>query len=508
VQAFGTAAVLSVPVVWLLGGQEFAILAFEVLLGFAIAAPMATRMVGYVVPGLVVTAGLLAAGAVILAGYTVAIARVDAAFRPVLGACTVALTLTTFTVGQTWLRRVATRVLLGRREREVQELQQFLHTLSPEIGVAECCRRILEELRRSHRLPGAALVFADGGSIVSGKLDVASLERVWPRGHGAAALPAGVYGTSEQRDLPQALRDAILEADVGLGVAAIDSPRRRWGHLFIRTGYLGGMLREDDADAYASALAQMGLLLDAADLLARTVAVERSLAHAEKLATIGELAARFAHDIRNPVTAARSLAQQLAKNPAAPQNAENATIILGELERVERQVRDLLRFARREEYRLAPVDLGSLVRATLGRLVPRLETEHIDADCTTPPDVVVQGDREKLDHALVNLIENAIDAVAERPERRIRVAVERQNGRARMRVTDTGAGAPPDVLAHLFVPFYSGKPNGTGLGLAIVKRTVDGHGGRIDVAQEPGEGLTFTIELPLAGELPLAAEPA
>jgi signal transduction histidine kinase len=500
VQVFGTAAVLSVPVVWLLGGQEFAFLAFEVLLGLAIAAPMATRMLGNVVPGLVVTAGLFVTGAVILAGYTAAITRMDAAFRPVLGVCAVALTLTAFTVGQTWLRRVATRVLLGRREREIQELQQFLHTLSPEIGVTECCRRILEELRRSRRLPGAALVFADGGSLVCGEFDVAPLERVWPHGRAAASLPGGVYGSSEQRDLPQPLRDAILEAEVGLGVAAIDSPRRRWGHLFMRTGYFGGMLREDDADAYASLLAQMALLLDAADLLARAIAVERSLAHAEKLATIGELAARFAHDIRNPVTAARSLAQQLARNPASPQNAEHATIILGELERVERQVRDLLRFARREEYRLAPVDLGSLVRATLDRLVQRLETARIDADCTTPPDVVVRGDREKLDHALVNLIENAIDAVAERPERRIRVAVERRNGTARMRVTDTGAGAPPDVLAHLFEPFYSGKPNGTGLGLAIVKRTIDGHGGRIDVAQQPGKGLTFTIELPLAAE--------
>ena len=59
---------------------------------------------------------------------------------------------------------------------------------------------------------------------------------------------------------------------------------------------------------------------------------------------------------------------------------------------------------------------------------------------------------------------------------------------------------PADVLARLFEPFYSRKPNGTGLGLAIVKRTVEGHGGRIDVAQRPGEGLTFTIELPLAAE--------
>jgi signal transduction histidine kinase len=494
------AAFLSVPIVWLVGGEDFAIISFEVLLGLGIAAPMVTRMVGYVVPSLVTTAGLVIAGAGIFAGYTWAIARVDASFHPALAACAIAVTLTTFTVGQNGLRRAATRLLLRRREREVQEMQKFLHTLSPDLGVMECSRRIVAEIVRLRRLPGAALLFTDGTRVVCGTFDVEPLARVWPRGADADTLPHGQYGSSEQRDLPRELRDAILEADVGFGVAAIDSPRRRWGHLFMRTGYLGGMLREDDIDVFVAFLDQLALLLDAADLLARTVAVERSLAHAEKLATIGELAARFAHDIRNPVTAARSLAQQLARDPTAPENAEHAGIILEELERVERQVRDLLRFARREEYQLAPLDLGRLAQATLGRLAHRLEAAGVDAACTAPADVIVRGDREKLDHAIVNLVENAIDAVAERAQRRVRLVVERENGTARMCLTDSGAGATPEVLAHLFEPFYSGKPNGTGLGLAIVKRTVDGHGGRIGVEQRPGEGLTFTIELPLAAE--------
>jgi signal transduction histidine kinase len=501
VQTFGIAAFLSVPIVWLAGGEEFAIVAFEVLLGLGIAAPMASRMLGYVVPGMVTTGGLVAASGGIFAGYTWAIARVDPSFHPALAACAIGVTLVTFTVGQTVLRRAATRLLLRRREREMQELQQVLHTLSPDLGVLECGRRVLADLVRIRRLPGAALLFRDGSSLVCGEFDLEPLRRVWPRGADADALPRGGYGSSEQRDLPREVRDAILEAKTSVfGVASIDSPRRRWGHLFMRAGYLGGMLREDDADAFAAYLDQLALLLDAADLLARAIAVERSLAHTEKLATIGELAARFAHDIRNPVTAARSLAQQLARDPTAPENAEHAGIILAELERVERQVRDLLRFARREEYELAPLDLGRLVQATLGRLAHRLESAGVDAACTAPADVIVRGDREKLDHAIVNLVENAIDAVVERPDRRVRLVVERENGSARMSLTDSGAGATPEVLAHLFEPFYSGKPNGTGLGLAIVKRTVEGHGGRIAVAQRPGEGLTFTIELPLAPE--------
>jgi signal transduction histidine kinase len=500
VEVFGVAALVAVPVVWLAGGQKFALVAFEALLGFGIAAPMLSRMLGYVVPGVVVTGGLFVAAAGIFAGYGWMLARTGADYHPLVGLVAVALTIATFTAGQGWLRGLATRVLLGRRDEETQELQRFLHTLSPDLGVVECARRLLAEMARVRRLPGAALVFTDGSTLVHGRFDVEPLARVWPRGAAADALPRGAYGSSEQRDLPEALRDAIVEADVGLGVAAIDSPRRRWGHLFLRTGYLGGMLREDDADVFAGLLAQVALLFDAADLLARTVAVERSLAHAEKLATIGELAARFAHDIRNPVTAARSLAQQLARDPTAPANAEHAGVILEELERVERQVRDLLRFARREDFRLAPVDLGRLAESAFTRLGPRFDAAGVAAACTATPNIVVHGDREKLDHALVNLVENAIEAIGDRPDRRVRVSVERDDGVARMRVTDSGAGAPPDVLARLFEPFFSGKPNGTGLGLAIVKRTIDGHGGRIDVAQQPGEGLTFTIELPLVAE--------
>src|SRR4029453_17529631 len=109
--------------------------------------------------------------------------------------------------------------------------------------------------------------------------------------------------------------------------------------------------------------AQLARVLDAAELLARTVVVERSLAHAEKLAAIGELTARIAHEIRNPVAAARSLAQQLASEPGSPFGEEHE-LILTELDRVERQGADLLRFARRDEPRLAPGNAGVLAPAT------------------------------------------------------------------------------------------------------------------------------------------------
>jgi signal transduction histidine kinase len=301
------------------------------------------------------------------------------------------------------------------------------------------------------------------------------------------------------RDLPIAVREALTVTGVGLGTFAILSPRRRWGHLFFRTGLLRGAIDEDEVVALAAFTDQLALLLDSADLLARAVAVERSLAHAEKLAAVGELAARIAHDIRNPVTAARSLAQQLAREPGVPFGGELG-VILEELERVERQVASLLRFARREEFRFAPVDLGDLVRATVASLRARLDAQSVEVALHLAPGVVARADADKVRQLVLNLLENALDALAAvEGSRQIDVAVAGVNGHAALAVEDNGPGVPADALPRLFEPFFSLKPHGTGLGLAIAKRTVDAHGGRLAATPNQHGGLRIDVELPLAG---------
>jgi signal transduction histidine kinase len=498
VTAGAAAAFLLMPVVWLAGGQSLAIVVYEVVLGLAVAAPMVTRMAGWVLPELVVALVLVAATAGIFVMHGIGVRQVSDDYRPLVTVAGALAALGVIGGGALPLREAVTRGLLRRRRHAAQELRSFLHTLSPELGVAECCRRALAEVARVRELPGAAIVLADGQVVVHGSFHTEPLRRVWPRGPAAAALPAGAYGSAELRDLPQPLREALVEANVGLGAAAIRSPRRHWGHLFMQAGFLAGMFREDDAVEVASFVDQLALVLDAADLIARTVAVERSLAHAEKLAAIGELAARFAHDIRNPVTAARSLAQQLARDPTAPENAEYAGIILEELERVERQVRDHLRFARREDCRLEPLDLGRLVAETAHDLRTRCEALGVTLAVDARDGVLVQGDRERLRQVLINLIENACDALADAPTRMVRLALASEDGTVTLAVTDSGAGVPRDVLPRLFEPFYTQKPHGTGLGLAIAKRTIEAHGGRIDGSVAEGGGMIFRIALPAA----------
>jgi signal transduction histidine kinase len=292
---------------------------------------------------------------------------------------------------------------------------------------------------------------------------------------------------------------ALADGDV-LSAIRIVSPRRAWGYAFVTTDLRGASFGDEDDAAVGAVADQLALVLDAADLLARAVAVERSLAHAEKLAAIGELAARVAHEIRNPVTAARSLAQQLARDPTSPLNAEHADLIVEELERVEHQVRDLLRYARREDLRLEPVDLGVLVQGVAGDLAERTQQAGVEVRLDTAVGIVAAADREKLRQVLINLIENAVDALgAHAGPRRLTLAVAGENGTACLRVADNGPGVPAAVLPRLFEPFFSLKPNGTGLGLAIVKRTIDAHGGTIAADSREGAGTRFEVVLPLGG---------
>ncbi len=180
-------------------------------------------------------------------------------------------------------------------------------------------------------------------------------------------------------------------------------------------------------------------------------------------------------------------------------NEEHARLILTELERVERQVAALLRFARREEFRFEPVDVGELIRGTVDTFRARLEAAGITVELDMERGIVARADAEKLRQVLVNLIENAIDALTDgTPIKRLRVAASAVDGRADIRVSDTGPGVPSEALPHLFDPFFSLKPAGTGLGLAIAKRTIDAHGGRIEVASPSGTGVAFHIALPLA----------
>jgi signal transduction histidine kinase len=237
----------------------------------------------------------------------------------------------------------------------------------------------------------------------------------------------------------------------------------------------------------------------------REVQQEKEVLRTEKQASLDELTASFAHEIRNPIAAARSLVQQMGEDPTSTENVEYARVAMDELARVERSVSHLLKFAKEEDYHFENVNLATILDGALLQLRAKLEANAVTVSRSYLNGPTVRADADKLRQVFSNIIDNAIDAMAEvKSERRIELAIQSitsQNGRSAMgmvRLRDNGCGIPEDRITKIFNPFYTSKPNGTGLGLGIAKKVLDAHRGAIEVSSHAGEGTEFRISVPLA----------
>ena len=225
---------------------------------------------------------------------------------------------------------------------------------------------------------------------------------------------------------------------------------------------------------------------------------ERATMQTEKQASIDELSSSIAHEIRNPIAAAKSLVQQMGEDPTSVENVEYAKVALEELERVEHRVSHLLKYAKEEDYSFALVNLANVIDSALTQLRAKLDAAKVAVSRNYIAGPTVQADAEKLRQVFANLVDNAIDALATIPEgRRIDLFLENGAGLATVRVRDNGCGIAPEKLDRIFNPFFTTKEKGTGLGMAISKKIVEAHEGAIAVASEVGRGTEFKVMLPL-----------
>jgi signal transduction histidine kinase len=216
--------------------------------------------------------------------------------------------------------------------------------------------------------------------------------------------------------------------------------------------------------------------------------------------SLEHLSASIAHEIRNPITAAKSLVQQMGEDPSSRENVAYANVALEELDRVERSISHLLKFAREEEMHVGALRVADLVDSALETFRDRIARLGVSVTRELGGEGVMAGDAEKLRRVLINLTGNALDALEEArtPSPRIQVVSgEDLAGReVWLRLRDNGPGIEPEALARFFSPFYTSKASGTGLGLAISKKLVDAHGGSIEVASTPGQGTEFLLTFP------------
>lgn len=237
----------------------------------------------------------------------------------------------------------------------------------------------------------------------------------------------------------------------------------------------------------------------------------RQMERADRLASVGEMAAGIAHEIKNPLAGISGAISILAEDfPEDDQRKGIFEEVLEQIKRLDKTVNDLLYFGRPGKPEFAFSDINTLVKATLFFVSQHPEAKNIhrikELTRDLPP---VWIDEKQIQQVLFNVILNAIQAMKDGGTLIIETDLQQDDDKpfVRVKVIDSGPGIPEDELEKIFIPFHTTKTQGTGLGLPICRQLLEQHGGSIDIKNRPAEGTIVTILLPtVAGEQNLKSE--
>jgi signal transduction histidine kinase len=233
--------------------------------------------------------------------------------------------------------------------------------------------------------------------------------------------------------------------------------------------------------------------------------MQTQLSRSERLATLGQVAAGIAHEIRNPLIGIGSTVSLLLEEGGdAAMRRADLEVILGETRRLDRIVNQIIDYARPRAFSPALCSVDALIRESLNLLSEPLSKKAVKVETAIHPHLpAIEADRGQIKQVLLNVMHNGLEAMHEGGQLEITAfeAMREQGPGILVKVTDTGVGIRPADLPHIFEPFFtSGKHQGTGLGLAICRNIVETHHGQIDVSSEPGRGTTVRVWLPLRHE--------
>ncbi|PSJ46773.1 histidine kinase [Zobellella endophytica] len=239
---------------------------------------------------------------------------------------------------------------------------------------------------------------------------------------------------------------------------------------------------------------QPGQLIQLTDMTpTRTWAEQQG--HAQRLAALGRMAATLAHQIRTPLSAAMLYGANLA-SPAlnSAQRSQFQQRLMDRLTDIERQISDILLFARQDTSPLADeLEVGELLAQTREAAAPLLAARGVALSCADDCRARILGNRNSIKSILLNLLENAAQADA----RRIHIDTELEQEQLLIRIRDDGKGMDETLTANIFTPFFTTRSQGTGLGLAAVASVLKAHQGSVSVSSQPGQGSCFSLRLPL-----------
>ena len=279
------------------------------------------------------------------------------------------------------------------------------------------------------------------------------------------------------------------------------------GTIFLGKKTDGAPFTEQELNLLSILINQATFAIEHASLYEQQTERLKKMYRTDRLATLCELAAGAAHEIRNPLTAIRSTIQYLSKDFSAdPVKSEMVTELISEVERINKIVQGLLSFARPSDLNTSDINIEQLINQTLLLVTNTLRKQNVEVEFEYFTDnTTIQGDAEQLKQVFLNIILNAVEAMGKNPPERSRtliISIEKGtpiNTHSRYLIIsfeDSGKGIEQKNIENVFNPFFTTKEEGTGLGLAICYGIINRHEGEIEVKSVPDKGTCINIKLP------------
>lgn len=285
-----------------------------------------------------------------------------------------------------------------------------------------------------------------------------------------------------------------------IAIAPLIVKERVVGMIFADNLYSNAPITPDDVQLL-DALAQRASLTVANALAYQALSTaQRELVDAERLAAVGEMAARVSHEIRNPLATIGGFARNISRKVEdAESTSRKIRIIVDEIERLEELLNDLIDISHQRPLDLQSYELNSIVEYALLLAEADILAYRVQVVKELDPHLpAFMCDRARVLQALLNIIRNGAQAMPRRGQLRIATGKSADGKYLQVTVQDSGKGISEQALKHVFDPFFSTKLKGSGLGLVVTRRIVEEHGGEIHVSSEPGSGTTFVLNWPLS----------
>jgi signal transduction histidine kinase len=290
-------------------------------------------------------------------------------------------------------------------------------------------------------------------------------------------------GTSSLKSLGYVIAYPLVRKDRVLGIMLIDAPAET--------------LSQDMRGILEVVSGQVALAIEDHRLIEENARLELRLAQDARLAALGQMAATVAHEVKNPLSAIKSIAQVLREDRKLHEYDRDLGLIVGETDRLNNSVTQLLSFARNAPEAISPASIDELIRDLLDLFKAQAVRGNITMEFSSETDVEVSGaNASAIRDGLSNLLLNALQATPAGGQVKISATVKSNN--LLISVADTGRGIVPELEERIWEPFFTTRQRGTGLGLAIVRKRIEEVGGTTRLAKvNAGEGTRFELLVPL-----------